>query len=82
MIPAMNVTIRLSYGSDGGEGGSIKRETLETDMKKIDGCGEASGRLSVASFPKLVSHAELGLSEALTEGRSSLIIHVEMSVRS
>lgn len=79
-IPAMDITVQLSY--DGGESGSIKTETLETVAKKIDSCGDASNRLPVASFPKLVSHAELGLSEAIAEGRSSLVIHVDMSVRS
>ena len=81
-IPAMNITVQLSY--DGAEGGSIKVEKLETAARKFDSCGDASERLQpVASFPKLVSHAELGLSKALAEGRSSqLVIQVDMSVRS
>jgi hypothetical protein len=79
-IPAMNITVQLSY--DGAEGGVIKTEKLETDVKRINSCGDASERPPVASFPKLVSHAELGLSEALAEGHSSLVIHVDMNVRS
>ena len=79
-IPAMNITVQLSY--DGVEGGFIKTGALETDVKTINSCGDASKRTPVASFPKLVSHAELGLSEALAEGHSSLVIHVDMNVRS
>jgi hypothetical protein len=79
-IPAMNITVQLSY--DGVEGGVIKTGKLETDAKTINSCGDASERPPVASFPKLVSHAELGLSEALAEGHSSLVIHVDMNVRS
>ena len=87
-IPAMNITVQLSYdGSEGasseaGRGHEIKTEMLETEVKKIDSRGEASKRSAVASFPQLVSHAELGLSDALAEGRSLLVIRVEMSVRS
>ena len=86
-IPAMIITVQLSYGSEGGssesgKGYEIKTEMLETDVKKIDSHGEASKRSAVASFPQLVSHAELGLSDALAEGRSSLVIRIEMNVRS
>ena len=91
MIPAMNITVQLSYGGDASsEAGTcrshvIKTETLETGMKTIDdGQGEASksSRCMVASFPQLVSHAELGLTDAPLDGRSSLVIRIEMSVRS
>ena len=79
-IPAMSITVHLSY--DGVDGSFIKTGALETYVKRIDSCGDASVRPPVASFPKLVSHAELRLSEALAEGRSSLVIHVNMNVRS
>ena len=79
-IPAMSITVQLSY--DGVEGNFIKTGALETDVKMVNSCGDASERPPVASFPKLVSHSELGLSEALAEGRSSLVIHVNMNVRS
>ena len=76
----MSITVQLSY--DGVDGSFIKTGALETDVKKINSCGDASEWPPVASFPKLVSHSELGLSEALAEGRSSLVIHVNMNVRS
>ena len=79
-IPAMNITVQLSY--NGVEGGFIKTGALETDAKTINSCGDASERTPVASFPKLVSHSELGQSEALEEGHSSLVIHVDMNMRS
>ena len=89
-IPAMMIAVHLSYSSEGAssEGSKlkgyheIKTVTLETDVKKIDSCGEASKRSAVASFPQLISHVELGLSDALAEGRSLLVIHIEMNVRS
>lgn len=81
-IPAMTITVQLSYdGSEGGRGREIKIETLETDVKMVDSRGEASRRSAVASFPQLVTHAELGLSDALAEGHSLLVIRVEMSIR-
>ena len=79
-IPAMSITVQLSY--DGVDGSFIKTGALETDVKIIDSCGDAYKRPPVASFPKLVSHAELGLSKALAEGRSSLVIHVNMNMTS
>ena len=85
-IPPMDITVHLTYGSEGAscEGQEIKMEKVETDMKTIDSIsrGESSKRLVVASFPQLVSHADLNLPEALAEGRSLLVIRVEMSVRS
>ena len=79
-IPAMSITVHLSY--NGVDGSFIKTGALETGVKMIYSCGDASEHPPVASFPKLVSHSELGLSEALAEGRSSLVIHVNMNVRS
>ena len=86
-VPAMNITVTMSlyhYGgesatSEDGRGHEIKREMLETNMKQINSQGEASKTCVVASFPQLVSHAELGLPNAITEGRSTLDICVEMS---
>jgi hypothetical protein len=88
-IPAMIITVHLYYGgessSEDGRGHEIKSEILETDVKKIDIQGEASSkRCVVASFPQLVSHTELGLSDrdVVADGRSSLVIRVDMNVRS
>ena len=87
-IPAMMITVHLSYGSessgeDGTKGHEVKSETMETGVKKIDLQGEASSkRCVVASFPQLVSHTELGLSDVAVDGRSSLVIRVDMNVRS
>ena len=84
-IPAMNVSVHLSYeiSSEGGRGNEIKSEMLDTDVKTIDSQGEASSKMCVvASFPQLVSHAELGLSDTLADGRSSLVICVNMNARS
>ena len=87
-IPAMNISVHLSYSSEGESSeGSVRQEiktlTQEMGVQKIDSrTVEASKRIVIASFPQLVSHAELSLSEALADGRSSLIIRVEMCARS
>ena len=79
-IPAINITVSLAYliestGNSISDKREIKSVSVQTEKRKIDSQAELQKKVVVASFPQLVSHAELNLSE--TEGRS-LVILVKM----
>ena len=84
-VPAMDITVSLSYDSDGAacsgaESSEIKTVTLSTEKQTIN-CGsdhEAVGKGAVvAAFPQLVSHSELELTAV--KGKL-LVISVNMTV--
>ena len=80
-IPAMDITVTLYYDGDsvGGssESSEIKSVTIRNEKKKID-CESGCQRMPpVASFPQLVSHAELKLTESKGQ---SLVVTVNMNV--
>ena len=81
-VPPMDISVTLSYANDGAapfgaESREIKSVRVSTEMKTINCQSKAKGVALVASFPQLVSHSELKLSES--EGRS-IVICVNMSI--
>ena len=80
-IPAMDISVTLSYADDGSiasgaDSREIKSVTLSIDSKKIN-CQSKAEMHVVASFPQIVSHSELRLSQ---EKAKSIDICVNMRV--
>lgn len=71
-IPKMSITVTLFLCNEGAGGSKeIKSVSITTEKKEIDSRSKAAETAVIASFPKLVSHTELNLSE--TEGQGIVI---------
>ena len=77
-IPAMDITVTVSYdGESVGGWSSIKKVTERTVKRKIDSKNRSEMTTQIASFPHLLSHAELKLNKS--KGRK-LAVSVNMNV--
>ena len=84
-IPAMNVTVSVLHQISEGSGSftsnrrEIKSVSVPVEAKSFDSRNELQNKVVVASFPQLVSHAELQPEGEVVQGQA-LIIRVNMSV--
>ena len=77
-IPAMDITVTLSYDGESVRGwSSIKTVTDRTVKRKIDSENRSQISTQIASFPHLLSHAELKLNKS--KGRK-VVVSVNMNV--
>ena len=77
-IPEMDITVTVSYDGESVEGSSpIKMVTDRTENRKIDSENRSQMTTQIASFPHLLSHAELKLNKS--KGRK-LAVSVKMNV--
>ena len=79
-IPSMDLTVTLSRFGAGVDGQEerptvIKSLSVKTKRMVIRGCSKSGRTVSVASFPQLVNHEEMGFAGTEREG---LLVRVDI----